>query len=240
MSDISKRDHDALDLARLRTPPGGLDLFLNALGRVNIAIGGGLAIIASVLLWAFAASAPVPLWLIALVGLPFLMSFASLALALRAAGDLLKQQAAALAALKEHQASTEIVDAVPPSLPGPKCEILLIVKWSQAAVLPVGANVAVTVVEAHHERQLGLGTVREKNQAGYYVVSIDELYDGAEIELYIRQLGEENSKPTLLKKLRILSAISIKNIPAKMLFSVSRPSLTAWSEPLPKRQGRLD
>jgi hypothetical protein len=94
-----------------------LDLFLGALGRVNLALGGGIAVIASFLIWHFAASTPVPLWLVALIGLPLLMTITSLALALRAAVSMVRQ-------FGRERPTTNIVDAVPPSAPYSHCIIL--------------------------------------------------------------------------------------------------------------------
>lgn len=208
----------------------GLDLFLGALGKVNLALGGGLSVIASVLIAQFLPSTPVPLWLVALVGIPFFMILTSLVIALHQAAIIAKRRSEALAHVRP---TTTIVDAVPPSAPYSHCEILLIVRWSQSATLPVGSNVKVTIAEEHHERHLGLGTVRETLSNGSYVVSVDIAYSDAEVAAYIQKLRDKNAKPDLLARLRIGSTISFQQLSANMLPSFSAPASPAASPVAP-------
>lgn len=203
----------------------GLDLFLNAFGRVNLALGGGLAVIASILTWHFVPTTPVPLSILVLVALPTFMGLTSLILALRRAVAIIRQQAKDF----EHvRPTTNIVDAVHPSPPYTHCAILLIVKWSGSATLPVGSNVKITIAEEHHERHLGVGTVRETMTNGNYIVSIDQPYQDTDVTTYIEKLRDKNAKPDLLTRIRIGSTISFQHLSPTMLasFNASMPPAT--------------
>lgn len=208
-----------------------LDFFLDAFGRVNLALGGGLSIGASVLLWRLVPAAPMPLWIATLIGLPTFMALTSLALALRTAAVTIRRQAREF----EHERpTTDIVDAVPPSAPYSHCAILLVVKWSRSAALPIGSNVKIAIAEEHHERHLGLGTVRETLSNGNYVVSIDQAYPDTEVALYIEKLRDKSAKPHLLTRVRIGSTISFQHVPPTMLASFNAPvSPTATAQAAP-------
>lgn len=201
-------------------PASALDLFLGSFGRVNLALGGGLAVIASVLIWHFVPSTPVQLWIVVLFGLPTLMVLSSLVLALRSAVAIVHRQSEDLGHARP---TTNIVDAVPPSPPYSHCTMLLIVKWSASATLPVGSNVKITIAEEHHERHLALGTVRETLSNGNYVVSIDQPYQDGDVTSYIEKLRDKNAKPDLLGRIRIGSTISFQHLSPMMLASYNAP-----------------
>jgi hypothetical protein len=200
-------------------PEGALDLFLAAFGRVNLALGGGLSVVAAILVWHFVPAYPVPLWLVALVGLPLGMTLTSFALALRHAVFLVHQKP-----------TTSIVDTVEPYAPYSPCIGILIVRWSSSAALPVGSNVTISIAEQYHERPIGIGTVRSVQVNGNAVITLDFSYGGT--SHYTDSLFDGNKKGELIPKVRIGSQVSFQNLPPAMPPATPPPSTIVSAAPI--------
>jgi hypothetical protein len=179
--------------------PSAFEFFWRQFGRVNVGVGGGISMIVAVLIWKFLPDRPVPLWLIALVGLPTLMVLVSLVMGLREAAHMVAEKP-----------QSNIVAVVPPCAPFARSQCILIVEWSTSAALAVGSGVTISLAEQHHERALGIGTVRQVQANGKAQVTIDTVYAGSEETL--RRLLEP-SGAELVKNLRLGAQVQLQYIP---------------------------
>lgn len=189
------------------TPVGSTQLLLKGVTTVNAATGGGISIIASVLIAKFLPGSTIPLWvavLVSLIGISFTLA------TLVALTQSVQQAKAIRTAFENQQPRTIVVSVVPPYYPYGACRCLLIVEWSRTAEIAVGSLVTVSTAEMTHELPLGTGTVRPKQQDGKAIVSLDQHYPG--VEKYISAILDETTRGAAVQKLRIGPAFTLQGI----------------------------
>ena len=194
-------------MPQVPTPLSAKQLLLKGVAVVNVATGGSLSIIASVLIAVYLPGSKFPLWLAAIMGL--LGCWFTVA-ALYALSQSVQQARDIRELYDSQQPKTAVVSAVPPFYPYGACRCILVVEWSPAAELPVGTPVTISTAETSHELPLGNGTVRPKQQDGKAVISLDRHYAG--VEKYISALLDATTSNGAVQKLRIGPAITLLGV----------------------------
>ena len=206
MADPEPQDHNHIESAPR--------LLLEALGKVNLAAGGSLSIIASIVVAKFLPGDSVPLWVVALVGLITVMLFIALCIALLRSVEKTRHFSNQLSKQKP---VTNVVSMVHPYAPYGKCRCVLIVSWSASASLPVGSTITLSIKEKAHERPLGFGTVRGVQSDGNAIISLDSVHEN--VEGYISKLLDEATQTDLLKRLCLGSAFSFQHLESTRSYS---------------------
>lgn len=169
------------------------ELMVQGLAKANPALGGGVALIAAVVVWKFLPSHPVPMWILVCSGLLAVWVMVALLNALLQARTDHRN-------LAEERATAIVSAAVCPYSPYDSSVCVLIVKWPRAAALPVGASVVISTAEDDHERPLGSGCVRPPQQDGQSVVTLDRTHTG--VDEFIKTLISER-KSDAVRRLRV-------------------------------------
>lgn len=199
-------------MADLDPPPRltAFDLFWKQLGRFNLVFGGIGSLIVAILLWRFLPQTPVPLWVVALVGIPLGFAVVSLWVALRDAAQRIAERP-----------TSSVVAVVSPCAPYLHAKCILIVKWSASAALAIGSGVTISIAEQFHERALGIGTVRGVQADGNAQVTVDQPYQGADEML--QQLLDPK-RTDLIKQLRLGSQILLQHFPSGPTANLAAPA----------------
>jgi len=221
-------DNERPALPAIPTPRPVGEHLIAGTSRMNAASGGGVAIIASVLIAAFLPGTALPLWVTALGGLLLLGILLAVLAALASAvaesrllhglaqeerkrfeqerADRLEERQR----LAEERAKPVVEAVIEPFYPYSKARCVLIVNWPQATALPMGATVLISTAEETHERPLGTGCVRPQQDNGRHVVTLDA--PGPDSEVYIKALLAEGTRVACAARLRIGPAYDLQSL----------------------------
>jgi hypothetical protein len=206
-------------------PPEAYTHIYLGLRQANSLLGGGIAIIASVLIAVFLPGVDIALWKAA-VGF-VVMAWLVLGL-LWAVTESVKSakevhQCASVERKRFENEATErekdrqerskpVVEAVvKPYSPYKSSVCVFIVRWPSLSVLPMGAYVTISHAEATHERPLGGGLVRPPQQDGKSVVTLDTIHDDA--QPIIQGLLDGGTSEDAVKRIRIGPGFDLQKLP---------------------------
>lgn len=189
-------------------------LFVEALTLVNGVAGGGIAVVAGILLQQLTPASTVPTWIVAVVGILLLTAVSVLTRAMvRAARQARSIHLRRLQEQTERERQEPRVTVLAASRPYPPyqgCRCVLIVELRNSPAMVAGCAVIISIADEHHERPLGHGTIQRQQSDGNVAVTLDFEHDG--VHDYVTQLLDAERCKMLLPRIRLAGTILTEHL----------------------------
>ncbi len=217
----------------IREARGVGSLLLEGLLKINALSGGGIAIIATILVGLVLPGEKIPVWAAMIIGgLIAWFAFVFLVAVVASVKDArelrsiavqererYKQELEARRSEQAKRAQPVVVAAVRAYSPYRNARCVLIVDWPSGSALPMGARVIISTQLSTHEQPLGEGLVRPSQQDGKSVVTLDTAHD--DTEQYLKHLLDQSTSEDAVKKIRIGPGYDLQNIQPPLSGSIS-------------------
>lgn len=229
---------NSVPLAPIRSARDVGELIFEGVTKLNAVLGGGVALVASILIATFLPGSTAPLWIVSIVVLLLLWFCIACLVAVQAAvknardiHDVALQERARfeqermdhvkdLEELEKERGVPAVEAAVKPFSPYQRARCIFIVRWPAMSALPMGAQVTISTAEATHERPLGGGFVRPPQQDGKSVVTLDYVHSDA--DSLVEALLDVRTHDEAVRKVRIGPGYDLQNLhPASGMSSSS-------------------